>query len=264
MMQRTRSDSPDKTCTVSGCGRPLRARGLCGSHYNQKHQPNRHKTRIANCAYCGVEIVTRPGGGRKHGPVCSTKCKTWLATPYCVLPAGHWARWYGKSSVWKPKQPVTVPKMVRECEWCGTQYETHQSQSKYCAESCARKASKLRRRAREHNAPGTYTWTQVIHLHLLADKRCSYCDEVVAQPEPDHVVPISRGGRNDIGNILPSCQRCKGDMTLAEWADYRARRGKPAVRTSFDYKDRRFIHLILGTATGQSQRLAAEAMRLAA
>ena len=250
-----------RTCTMTGCDREHRARGLCASHYNQKHQPNRHKTRIGNCAYCGIEIVTRPGGGRKHGPVCSTKCKTWLSTPYCVLPQDHWARWYGKSSEWKPKHLSTVPKMERECDWCGTGYETHQSQSKYCAERCARRASKLRRRAREYSAPGQYTWAQVIRLHLLADKRCSYCDEVVAQPEPDHVVPISRNGRNDIGNILPCCQRCngdKGDMTLTEWAEYRARRNKPAVRTSFDYKDKRFVHLMLGEATGTSHRVTIE------
>lgn len=262
MAKRTRSDSPDKACTSAHCDRPLRARGLCASHYNQKHQPDRHKTRLANCAYCGVQIITRPGGGRKYGPVCSTKCKTWLATPYCVLPADHWARWYGKSSAWKPKQqPVPVPKMARDCEWCGTEYQTHQSQSKYCTEQCSRKAAKIRRRAREHNAPGEYTWTQVIHLHLLAGKRCSYCDEPTAQPEPDHVVPVSRSGRNDIGNILPCCQRCngdKGDMTLTEWAEYRARRGKPPVRTVFDYKDKRFTHLMLGVATGTSHRLQTE------
>jgi hypothetical protein len=258
MSKRTRSDSPDKACTKEGCERPLRARGLCASHYNQKHQPDRHKTRLANCAYCGVEIITRPGGGRKHGPVCSTKCKTWLATPYCVLPADHWARWYGKASAWTPPKPKAVPKMQRECQWCGDAYETHQSQSKYCDDPCAKKASKLRRRAREHNAPGMYSWAQVMRLFMAADKQCAYCDEQVdGQPDPDHVIPLSRGGRNDIGNIVACCRLCnsdKSDLTLDEWALERIRLGKRPLRYVLDHKDPRFMHLTLNTASGIAWR----------
>lgn len=256
-----------RTCTMLECNRAHVARGYCKAHYNQLVDTTRHAKKLVPCTWCGTEVLRHSGGGRKYGPACSDQCRQYLATPYCILPSDHWARWYGKSSEWKPRKPKVVPKIKRECEWCGAEYETHQSQSKYCADRCAKKASKLRRRAREHNAPGSYTWAQVIRLHLLADRRCSYCDEHVAQPEPDHVVPISRSGRNDISNILPCCQRCngdKGDMTLAEWAEYRARHNKPAVRTSFDYKDQRFTHLILGAPTGQSRRLVDEMLRLAA
>ena len=31
---RTRSDSPTKNCTLDGCEKPLRARGMCATHYN--------------------------------------------------------------------------------------------------------------------------------------------------------------------------------------------------------------------------------------
>ncbi|HAT1242480.1 TPA: HNH endonuclease [Corynebacterium striatum] len=36
----------------------------------------------------------------------------------------------------------------------------------------------------------------------------------------DHVVPLSRGGKNTIGNALPACQSCnssKHSKLLAEW-----------------------------------------------
>lgn len=269
-MLRHKSDHPAKNCTLDGCDRPLRAKGRCGTHYNQLN-PSRHVKKLVACAFCGTETMKHPGGGRKYGQVCSDACRQWLATPYCALPADHWARWYGKASEWTPRKPKreTATFQCANCQECEASYVVRWSGTppKYCSDKCQRRVAKRTRRAREHDARGDYTWSQVIRLHLLSDRRCSYCDEHVAQPEPDHVVPISRGGRNDISNILSCCQRCngdKGDMTLTEWAGYRARHGKPTLRTAFDYGDQRFTHLLLGVATGQSHRVTEEAMRIAA
>lgn len=38
--------------------------------------------------------------------------------------------------------------------------------------------------------------------------RCAYCEEKPVLIEADHRTPLSRGGRNTIDNILPSCRRC--------------------------------------------------------
>lgn len=258
MDKRTNSDSPDKTCTSPDCSRPLRARGLCGSHYNQKHYPNRHPQKLYPCAWCGTEVLKYNGGGRKYGPVCSNECRQYLATPYCILPADHWARWYGKVSAWVAPKLKTVPKMERECEWCGIDYETHQSLSRFCTERCSRKAGKLRRKAREHGSSGMYSWAEVMRLFMAADKMCAYCDKRMdGQPDPDHVTPLSRGGRNDIGNIVACCRPCnadKCDLTLDEWAIERMRLGKRPLRYVLDHSNPRFRHLTLDPATGSAWR----------
>lgn len=49
--------------------------------------------------------------------------------------------------------------------------------------------------------------------------RCAYCgsDDRI---EVDHVIPISRGGRHAIGNLVPACIYCnrsKNDSLLIEW-----------------------------------------------
>lgn len=47
---------------------------------------------------------------------------------------------------------------------------------------------------------------------------CAYCPEPWSQW--DHVVPLCRGGRHAIGNLLPSCRRCnysKHHRLLVEW-----------------------------------------------
>lgn len=49
---------------------------------------------------------------------------------------------------------------------------------------------------------------------------CAYCGQRSRHLEVDHVVPLSRGGRHAIGNMLPACRRCnrsKSNRLLVEW-----------------------------------------------
>ena len=87
------------------------------------------------------------------------------------------------------------------------------------------------RRARKQANGGTYTPEQWEALKNTYDHRCLCC----GKREPDikltldHVVPLSRGGSNDISNIQPLCRFCntsKGSRTI----DYR-----PALRPAPAY-----------------------------
>lgn len=73
-----------------------------------------------------------------------------------------------------------------------------------------------------------------MRIFISFGRTCAYCMTVVdGDPDPDHVLPLSRGGSNDISNILPCCSLCnsdKRDLTLEEWSEDRKRRGKPPVR----------------------------------
>ena len=64
----------------------------------------------------------------------------------------------------------------------------------------------------------------------LAIGGCAYCGEQTDDMQPDHVIPLSRGGSNSITNIVPSCGLCnadKRDLYLHEWYADRERRGLP-------------------------------------
>ena len=56
-------------------------------------------------------------------------------------------------------------------------------------------------------------------LQRLYASPCFYC----GHPGPvaaDHVIPVSRGGRHAIGNLVPACRSCnssKKDRTIMEW-----------------------------------------------
>jgi 5-methylcytosine-specific restriction endonuclease McrA len=75
-----------------------------------------------------------------------------------------------------------------------------------------------RARLRDSCSPGVSldTW---LHLCAIHDDRCAYCDEIKPLTI-DHVVPISRGGRDEAGNVVPACKPCnssKGNRLLSEW-----------------------------------------------
>lgn len=50
--------------------------------------------------------------------------------------------------------------------------------------------------------------------------RCTYCGSIQGPFHYDHIYPVSRGGRNDVSNLVVACQFCnisKNDRTLLEW-----------------------------------------------
>lgn len=66
-------------------------------------------------------------------------------------------------------------------------------------------------------------WCRLIDRHR---HRCAYCGEHRPLTQ-DHVIPITRGGRHAIGNIVPACIQCnaaKNDRLLSEWKHGRRRK----------------------------------------
>lgn len=223
-----------RTCTIDGCDNPHRARGLCATHYNQQHHPHRHTKVTTPCAGCGAPVEKERRNDRD--PVCSYRCRSYVRY-------GRWPE-NGKDLVGPVQRRVMRPAAPRptlrfvsvKCRWCGTHF-THDMRltgtvSVWCSRRCARKAGKVKRRAQAVGAGGTYTWTEVVRLYLSIGG-CAYCGQRVptSDLEPDHVVPLSRGGRNSITNVVPCCRDCnrsKGAYLLDEWFKLREQRGQSA------------------------------------
>ena len=52
------------------------------------------------------------------------------------------------------------------------------------------------------------------------EHRCVYCGTDEGPFECDHIMPVSRGGTNELENLATACidcNRAKGDMTVEEW-----------------------------------------------
>lgn len=84
---------------------------------------------------------------------------------------------------------------------------------------------------REAGVPGSHT-TAEWRARLAEYKgKCAHCRTRKATTK-DHVIPKSRGGTDDISNILPSCRRCNCEMKRDlmpndEW--FAERRGQLAL-----------------------------------
>jgi len=70
---------------------------------------------------------------------------------------------------------------------------------------------------RKHNA-GSATFEQVMDLFKMFPI-CPYCNKNKSV-SIDHMIPLSKGGTNDIDNLLPVCVSCnsqKRDKTIKEF-----------------------------------------------
>lgn len=231
-----------RLCSVDECNKRHKAKGLCGTHYNQQ-DPNRHKKITVTCESCGNPALKESRARRYKGTYCSEYCRDYAkwGPRSSRLPPTHWVFWIGKTCEWAPPESFN-------CGWCEQPSMVMGNRDTYCSDACRLRSKRARRRGREHGAHGTYTWAQVVKLWASFNRCCAYCrvPTQLNDIQPEHVVALSRGGANNIGNMLPSCMPCnadKRDLSLAEWERDRARRNLPPVVTQWHTSDPLYSHL---------------------
>lgn len=80
--------------------------------------------------------------------------------------------------------------------------------------------------------------TSWIRISKIVERRdgatCQYCGEDAQDGEPDHILPLEKGGRDSFDNLVWSCQRCnreKQGKTLREWIiSIRSQYSEPILR----------------------------------
>lgn len=249
----------DSTCTIDGCMTAPYAKGMCRLHYRRTRPRTPDQRETVRCDACGADF-DRPKRTTQRwvGTYCSYLCRDYtrhggpLST---TLPSDHWARMYGATCPWEPPVTKAPPFRAGTCQDCGAPYveRAYSVPSRWCSEACARRVGRRKRKAREHDAPGTFRYIDVMRQYQRQGFMCAYCKQPCAGlPDPEHVIPISRGGRNDMSNIVAACRACNGDkrdLTPSEWAIDRARRGLAPLDTSLNGKA--FLHLDLTLSIGR-------------
>lgn len=102
------------------------------------------------------------------------------------------------------------------------QVKEYQRQYRQTAKGkAASKAKKSKRRLQARTAGGTHTAKQLLEQLQRQKHKCYYCmAKLYKEWHPDHVVPLNRGGSNDISNIVIACPECnmhKHDRLPHEW-----------------------------------------------
>ncbi len=78
-----------------------------------------------------------------------------------------------------------------------------------------------KRRAAKHTSRGNFTAKEFEELCGRYGNRCLNCGALGVMLEADHVVPLTRGGSDDIDNIQPLCGVCNRSK-FVKIIDYRA------------------------------------------
>lgn len=111
----------------------------------------------------------------------------------------------GKQSLYSKTYALTNPDRVRA------------AQKKYENSRPGWVAYKAQLRRARKKANGVFV-IRAKEFMSLYKKPCFYCGSKTEHV--DHVIPIARGGRHSIGNLVPACASCnlsKQDKLLMEW-----------------------------------------------
>lgn len=236
---RTRSDSPTKTCTVEGCERPLRARGMCGTHYNQTRYTasERHKPTPTICYVCGKPTISRSSVNYER-KVCSYECRWFLQNPglACEIPESHpahhrWAdpgillpvAWHPLPATFEARPACSTPRIdwvAGRCRYCSAPFVDRWlagQSSQTCSARCAKAIGKHRRRARKREAYVADVSPRKIYERDGWRCRIKGCgrpvkrDAVVPHPLAptiDHIIPLAKGGTHEPANVQCAHFKC--------------------------------------------------------
>ena len=199
------------------------------------------------CAFCAGEI----SGGRAGAKYCSVECNN------ASLAARRKAeKWAGVSTdrsceacggsmdgkrpharfCSRPCKSIAGDRRRRGSMTCGERYAF--DHARYLKESERRKAYqreyhqrnkeltraiRLKRRGRLKVSGANLTDKDWRDLVLRYRNCCAYCGVGGVDLQRDHVIPLSRGGSNAVGNIAPACARCNYAKGVRLASDFRHR-----------------------------------------
>ncbi|WP_372447423.1 HNH endonuclease [Pseudonocardia parietis] len=216
------------------------------------------------CRGCGAPLPARQGRGRPR-VWCSSRCKSVARHRVLRSDPDAWAAELQSVRV----RRVLVVHRVR-CAVCGTEFDhpgggapasrcrAHRAfkswvecpcgtalwkrnPDAHCSRACYRsfhppaapdeRTRKGRRRTWESGAPGL-NQHQRRRLLLHWQRRGRTCWTCPEFPDTvDHVIPVSRGGTNHEGNLVPACKRHNSSrraLLITEWR-FRNGRSRPAA-----------------------------------
>ncbi len=135
-----------------------------------------------------------------------------------------------KEQIDEYKKAWTKTNAVRTAAYKREYYEQNREEviarSKGWAENNLKKVEQFKannrrkRRAAKHASGDNFTAQQFVELCEKYGNKCLCCGDTAAVLEADHVVPLTRGGSDDIDNIQPLCGTCNRSK-FVKTIDYR-------------------------------------------
>jgi len=115
---------------------------------------------------------------------------------------------------WRSGKDYGYRHICKECQNCRWLPKTKEEKEKRKASSLAY-AHNVRAKDRKENK---ITKEDVIELKSVG--KCIYCGATNTEFQIDHIVPVAKGGKTEVINLVLACARCnrsKNDRNLEEW-----------------------------------------------
>jgi 5-methylcytosine-specific restriction endonuclease McrA len=166
---------------------------------------------LERCWWCGTPFP--PRGAKVY---CSTYCRRaawWILNPDALKQA---------SARFRENHPERAREIARQAYEKHREIRLAQSALWARANQDRKSVAEARRRAAKLSAGGAgvdpAAW---LGLVAAAEGRCTYCGEV--RPlTMDHRIPLIRGGRHEIENIIPACKPCNSRKHTRTEEEFRA------------------------------------------
>ncbi|GHB95921.1 HNH endonuclease [Thermomonas carbonis] len=85
------------------------------------------------------------------------------------------------------------------------------------------------------NGRGGRPWRRLRDAVAIRDGyKCYVCGRIVEQGECDHIVPVSKGGKTEMGNLGWICPPCHADKSEREAAEAQGRNVRIKARIGVD------------------------------
>lgn len=205
-------------CSVEGCALPIRAKGMCNAHYHRalKHgDANADRpisTKIPDgtnwCPNCRTTkpLAEFPKASDRHRAVatyCRECTRELRSTRYKAKIRDQQKRWRDANPEIMAAHYRDYAKRNPEKRAALRRRLVAQKPDLYRS---LRQAAENRRRARETDAPGHATATQIQARWDYYGGLCWMCGQPATELE--HVKPLAKGGSNWPANLRPACRHC--------------------------------------------------------
>lgn len=196
----------------------------------KRKRERRSVGRVTRCLWCQADIA----GMRADAKYCSTGCaKRWYYEHNGAEILERSRLWIAENRERKSeagRQYRTRNRglvYARQRRWQQANLSRHRSYAAaYGSRWKAANKHKVvayfhNRRERIRNNPGSIgvsprDWERMLRRY----RGCAYCHTSTVPLQMEHVIPVARGGRHAIGNVVPACAKCnqqKNGSLLIEW-----------------------------------------------
>lgn len=169
---------------------------------------------VRSCAHCGCDISHK----RSHAQYCSRTCKTKGSDRRRVEDGRSAARDRERYAQHREKRLAAVKDYYwKNRDACVARARNYRRENPH-----RRRAYNEVRADHMRQNPGFVPFTAAEWDRMVNrfNHCCAYCGVRAERLDMDHVIPLSRGGRHAIANILPACPNCnrrKSGSLLSEW-----------------------------------------------